>query len=83
MVREGWLLVPSERPDTVRRAELTEIPWSKLEHFDNLIVYEAWQALPEERRRQVQVILQDINELADERGLSVLAQAGRLCLSPG
>jgi len=57
-----------------RRAELTEIPWSKLEQFDNLIVYDAWQALPEERRRQVQVILQDINELADERGLAVLAQ---------
>jgi hypothetical protein len=57
-----------------RRAELTEIPWSKLEQWDNLIVYEAWQALSEERRRQVQVLLQDIHALADDRGLAVLAQ---------
>lgn len=57
-----------------RRSELQEIPWAELAEEDMQIVYDAWQALPEDKRREVQVILQDIHELSDPRGLNVLAE---------
>jgi len=40
-------------------------------------VFAAWQAMPERDRLTVQVILQDVNELADERGLNVLVEEVR------
>lgn len=55
------------------RGELLSLPWDTLKETEVQPVFEAWQALPEPKRREVQVILQDVNELADERGLAVLA----------
>lgn len=57
-----------------RRKELQEVPWQGLAETDIEPVFQAWQKLPEGQRRDVQVILQDVNELADERGLNVLAE---------
>ena len=57
-----------------RRGELTEIAWDQLTEHKIEPVFEAWQALPERQRQEVQVILRDINELADHRGMAVLAE---------
>ena len=57
-----------------RRGELTEIAWDELTEHKIEPVFEAWQALPERQRQEVQVILRDINELADHRGMAVLAE---------
>src|SRR3954454_18022110 len=56
------------------RNELGDVPWQSLEETDVRSVFDAWQSLPEPRRREVQVILQDVNELADDPGLRVLAE---------
>ena len=57
-----------------RRGELTEIAWDELTEHKIEPVFEAWHALPERQRQEVQVILRDINELADHRGMAVLAE---------
>lgn len=56
------------------REELGDVPWESLPETQVQPVFDAWQRLPEPQRREVQVILQDVNELADDRGLAVLAE---------
>lgn len=56
------------------RGELQEIDWNSLKETQIEPIFEAWQKLPEAQRREVQQILQDVQELADERGLPVLAE---------
>lgn len=53
---------------------LPGVPWDELRETQVEPVYAAWQNMPEEMRRHVQVILHDINELADDRGLKVLVE---------
>jgi len=53
---------------------LRDVPWKELTETDIEPVFDAWQRLPDAQRKEVQVILQDVNELADERGLSVMAE---------
>jgi len=61
-----------------RRGELLELPWDELIAKRQVIpIYEAWQNLPDARRRQVQTILQDLLELADDRGMKVFAEEVR------
>lgn len=57
-----------------RRSELLDVPWDDMTEHRIEPVFEAWQELPERQRLEVQVILRDINELADHRGMSVLAE---------
>jgi len=57
-----------------RRGELADVPWGELTEHKIEPVFEAWQALPEKQRLEVQVILRDISELADHRGMAVLAE---------
>ena len=57
-----------------RRGQLAEVPWDELTETKIEPIFDAWQQLPEDHRTEVQLILQDVNELADERGLSVLAE---------
>jgi hypothetical protein len=57
-----------------RRGELEEVPWEELKETHIGPIFDGWQALPDDDRNEVQVLLQDVNELADERGLSVLAE---------
>lgn len=57
-----------------RRGELGDVPWDDLTEHKIEPVFEAWQALPDASRIDVQVILRDINELADHRGRAVLAE---------
>lgn len=61
-----------------RRGELLELPWDVLkERHQSLPIYEAWQNLPDPGRRQVQTILQELLELADDRGMKVVAEEVR------
>lgn len=53
---------------------LADVPWDDLRETQIEPVYAAWQNMPEDMRRHVQVILHDINELADERGMKVLVE---------
>lgn len=57
-----------------RRGELADVPWDTLTEHKIEPVFSSWQALPEERQREVQMILRDVNELADHRGVAVLAE---------
>jgi len=57
-----------------RRGELGDVPWDDLTEHKIEPVFEAWNALPEKPRHEVQVILRDISELADHRGMAVLAE---------
>ena len=57
-----------------QRSELDDVPWNELTETKIEPVFGAWQALPDGKCKEVQVVLHDINELADERGLSVLAE---------
>ncbi|MCG3178608.1 MAG: hypothetical protein BIFFINMI_00936 [Phycisphaerae bacterium] len=57
-----------------QRGELQDVAWDGLPETQIAPVFAAWQQLPDVRRKEVQVILQDVNELADERGLGVLAE---------
>jgi len=57
-----------------KRGELSDVPWDELTEHKIEPVFEAWQSLPDKEQLEVQIILRDINELADHRGLSVLAE---------
>lgn len=65
---------PLLRQFFTRRGELADVPWDELTEHKIEPIFEAWQALPERQKLEVQVILRDINELADHRGLAVLAE---------
>ena len=57
-----------------RRGGLPGVPWDGLGETDVEPIFEAWQKMPEAEQVEVQLILQDVNELADERGLNVLVE---------
>ncbi len=65
---------PLLREFFARRGELGDVPWDDLSEHKIEPVFEAWQTLPEKQRLEVQVILRDISELADHRGMAVLAE---------
>jgi len=60
-----------------QRNVLGDLPWDSMGETQIEPVFAAWQAMPERDRLTVQVILQDVNELADERGLNVLVEEVR------
>jgi len=57
-----------------RRGELMDVPWDTLTEHKVEPVFQGWQALEDEKQREVQMILRDVNELADHRGMAVLAE---------
>jgi len=57
-----------------RRGVLQDVPWDEMSETQIEPAFTAWQDMPERDRLAVQVILQDVNELADERGLNVLVE---------
>lgn len=57
-----------------RRGELADVPWDQLSEYRIDPVFDAWQSLPEHQKLAVQVILRDISELSDHRGMAVLAE---------
>ena len=54
--------------------ELFEFPWDSIKPHEVNPLVEAWEGLDEDKRKQVQVILQDVHELADERSHKVLTE---------
>jgi len=65
---------PLLRKFFTRRGELGDVPWDELTEHKIEPVFEGWQALDEASKIEVQILLRDINELADHRGLAVLAE---------
>lgn len=57
-----------------RRGELADVPWDDLTEHKIEPIFDAWQALDEPKKVEIQIILRDICELADHRGLAVLAE---------
>ena len=57
-----------------RHGVLKDLAWEDLAETHIEPLFEAWQQMPEGQRVAVQLILQDVNELADDRGLRVLAE---------
>lgn len=66
---------PLLREFFTRRGQLQVVAWDTLSETEMDPVFEAWQQLPEAQRKEVQVVLQDVNELGDERGLRVLSES--------
>jgi len=54
--------------------ELLEFRWDALKPHDVEPLVAAWEELNDEKRKQVEVILQDVHELADERSHKVLTE---------
>lgn len=65
---------PLLREFFTRRGELGGVPWDELTEHKIEPVFEAWQALPEASKSEVQIILRDIADLSDHRGRAVLAE---------
>jgi len=56
------------------QGELTDVPWDTLTEHKVEPVFQGWQTLDDEKQREVQMILRDVNELADHRGVAVLSE---------
>jgi len=52
---------------------LKDVSWEGLGETQITSIFKAWQELSDENRKEVQVVLQQINVLADERGARALA----------
>jgi len=57
-----------------RRDQLDHIPWPYLPETYIRPIFAAWQRMPEAQRKEIQVVLQNIHALADQRGVRVLAE---------
>ena len=58
-----------------RQGVLLDLPWDELKAKRQVEpICDAWQSLPDARRRQVQTALQDLAELSDHRGMKVFAE---------
>ena len=60
-----------------RRGELSDIPWDELEEMDADPVFEAWQALPEANRNDIERWFREISDIATSDGLQVLIEEGQ------
>lgn len=58
-----------------QRGELLDLPWSEIRQKKQTApIYAAWQRLPEDRRREVQIVFHEIAEAATELGIAAFAQ---------
>jgi hypothetical protein len=60
-----------------QRGELLKVPWDELTEYKIEPVFEAWQELDEAKQLEVQILLRDIHELADHRGVAALVELVR------
>lgn len=68
------LAKPLLREFFARRGDLQDLPWDELKDLGDVEpIYNAWQQLPDDERRQVQVIFRDLVQLADHRGIRAFA----------
>lgn len=57
-----------------RNGVVEGIPWDDLGETQVERIFAVWQKMPEDKRRHIHIVLLDINELADERGVKVLVE---------
>ncbi len=57
-----------------QRDVLQDFPWDEISESRIEPVFAAWQRLPDAKRKEIQVILQDVHALADGRGLRIFAE---------
>ena len=50
-----------------------DVPWDDLKQTQVNEIFDAWQALPEEGRRTIEIILQEVHEMADRSGDGIRA----------
>ena len=63
-----------------RQGVLLDLHWDELKAKRQVDpICDAWQRLPDARRRQVQTTLQDLAELSDHRGMKVFAEEVKRC----
>lgn len=60
-----------------RRGELTGVDWDKLGEMDADPIFEAWQALPETARAEVERTFRSVSDLASAQGLQTLIEEGQ------
>ncbi len=57
-----------------RHNMLQDLRWDEMTETRIETVFAAWQKLPDAKRKEIQVVLQDVHALADGRGLRVFAE---------
>ena len=60
-----------------RRGELAGVQWDELEEMDADPIFEAWQALPEANRNDIERWFREISDLATPEGLQTLIEEGQ------
>jgi hypothetical protein len=60
-----------------RRGLLGDIPWELQEETQVGSIYDAWQALPDSERAEVDRVFQDVHAMACEAGVRALVEEGR------
>jgi len=58
----------------VEEPAMADVPWDSLGAHNVEPIVAAWETMEDDRRRHHQVVLHDVNELADPRGLKVLLE---------
>ena len=53
---------------------LQELPWNELSETQVEPVFAAWQQLPDAKRKEIQVALQEVHDLAEGRGLKIFTE---------
>jgi hypothetical protein len=53
---------------------LADFPWDTLKPHEVDPITEGWPTVPDQTRRELEVVLQDVNELSDERSQKVLVE---------
>lgn len=54
-----------------RHGVLQDLPWESFSEAKIEPIFAAWQELPDQKRREIQLVLQDVHDLSDGRGLKV------------
>lgn len=54
--------------------EMLAVPWESLTPHEVEPIVAIWEKMPDDLRRQSQVVLQDVHELSDDRGQRVLTE---------
>ncbi len=60
-----------------RQGHALPVEWDRITHTQIDEVFHAWQALPDAPRKQIEIILHDVDEMATDDGIRVLIEEGQ------
>ena len=51
-----------------------EVPWENLGEMEIDEIFDAWQALPEKESREIEIVLHEVSEMANEDGVRAIVE---------